>query len=95
MSVLIAEKSLGSDYMELQIKKRTGELVPFDKDKIKVAICKAYKEIYTSSGDEPFYAQEIANMVESVGKEMDSTYGISFKANFFFTISQIGQVGNV
>ena len=41
----IAGKFLESDTMELQIIKRTGELVPFDKKKIQVAVEKAYKEV--------------------------------------------------
>ena len=32
--------------MKLQIVKRTGELVPFDKSKIENAIKKAYQDIY-------------------------------------------------
>ena len=74
MNVLIVERSLGSDYMDLRIKKRTGELVPFDKEKIKTAICKAYKEVYTFDQNMPLYAQEIANAVEAVEKEMENTY---------------------
>ena len=60
--------------MELQIKKRTGELVPFNKEKIKTAICKAYKEVYTLDQNIPPYAQEIADAVEAVEKEMENTY---------------------
>ncbi len=60
--------------MDLRIKKRTGELVPFDKEKIKTAICKAYKEVYTLDQNMPPYAQEIANAVEAVEKEMENTY---------------------
>ena len=60
--------------MELQIKKRTGELVPFNKEKIKTAICKAYKEVYTLDQNIPLYAQEIADAVEAVEKEMENTY---------------------
>ena len=59
--------------MELQIKKRTGQLVPFNKEKIKIAICKAYKEIYNNE-EEPFYASEIADAVELVEKEMEEKY---------------------
>ena len=73
-NVLIVVKNLGSDYMDLRIKKRTGELVPFNKEKIKTAICKAYKEVYTLDQNMPPYAQEIANAVEAVEKEMENTY---------------------
>ena len=60
--------------MELKIRKRTGELVPFNKEKIKIAICKAYKEVYTFDQNIPPYAQEIADAVEAVEKEMENTY---------------------
>ena len=66
MNVLIVGKNLGSDYMELQIRKRTGELVPFDKEKIETAICKAWHEVYPHEQGKPFYGQEIADMVEPV-----------------------------
>ena len=57
--------------MELQIIKRTGELVPFDKEKVETAICKAWHEVYPNEIGKPDYAQEIANMVEAVAKELD------------------------
>ena len=60
--------------MELKIKKRTGELVPFDKEKIKIAIGKAYAEVYPNQDDEPTYTTEIADAVEAVEKEMEEKY---------------------
>ena len=75
-NVLIAAKNLGSDYMELQIKKRTGELVPFNKEKIETAICKAWHEIYPKESGKPSYGQEIADMVENVAKELDEPIGV-------------------
>ena len=42
--VPIAGKSLGSEIMGLQIRKRTGELVPFEKNKIREAILSAFKD---------------------------------------------------
>ena len=62
--------------MELQIKKRTGELVPFDKNKIYMAIGKAWREVYPLETEKPFYIKEIADMVESVAKELDEPMGV-------------------
>ena len=72
----IVERNLGSDIMELQIKKRTGELVPFDKNKIYMAIGKAWREVYPLETEKPFYIKEIADMVESVAKELDEPMGV-------------------
>ena len=62
--------------MELQIKKRTGELVPFDKDKISRAIFKAQKEVYPNEETLANYGDEIANLVETVAKELDEPMGV-------------------
>ena len=62
--------------MGLQIKKRTGTLVPFDKDKIRKAICKAWHEVYPNETDKPLYAQEIADMVENVALELGEPMGV-------------------
>ena len=76
MNALIAVKDLGSEFMKLQIKKRTGELVPFDKEKIETAICKAWHEVYPHEQSKPFYGKEIADMVENVAKELDEPIGV-------------------
>ena len=60
----------------LQIKKRTGELVPFDKEKIETAICKAWHEVYPAENGKPNYGQEIADAVENVAKEMEEPLGV-------------------
>ena len=62
--------------MDLMIKKRTGELVPFDKNKIKTAIYKAHQEVYSIDAEQPYYAEEIADMVENVAKELDEPMGV-------------------
>ena len=62
--------------MDLQIKKRTGELVPFNKEKIETAICKAWHEIYPHEQGKPSYGKEIAGMVENVAKELDEPIGV-------------------
>ena len=62
--------------MKLQIRKRTGQLVPFDKEKIQTAICKAWHEIYPTETGMPPYAAEIANEVEYVANEMDEPLGV-------------------
>ena len=62
--------------MELQIKKRTGELVPFDKKKIVKAIEKAYEEVYPNDDAVPYYSLEIAELVENVAREMDESLGV-------------------
>ena len=72
----IVEKNLRGDYMELQIRKRTGELVPFNKEKIETAICKAWHEVYPKESGKPSYGQEIADMVENVAKELDAPMGV-------------------
>jgi len=56
--------------MELQIKKRTGELAVFDKEKIKTAITKAWHDVYPKKTGFPEYATEIANLVETVAQQM-------------------------
>lgn len=56
--------------MELQIRKRTGEIAPFDKEKIETAICKAWHEIYPKETGYPEYATDIANMVETVVQQI-------------------------
>ena len=61
--------------MDLMIKKRTGELVPFDKTKIAHAIEKAYTEVYKKN-TYPYYVIEIADMVENVAKELDEPMGV-------------------
>ena len=62
--------------MKLQIRKRTGQLVPFDKEKIQTAICKAWHEVYPTEMGMPPYASEIANEVEYVANEMDEPLGV-------------------
>ena len=62
--------------MDLQIKKRTGELVPFNKEKIETAICKAWHEVYPHEQGKPSYGKEIADMVENVAKELDEPIGV-------------------
>ena len=71
-----AGRNLGSEIMDLQIRKRTGELVPFDKEKICTAVAKAWHEIYPKETGFPKYAEEIANMVETVAAEMDEPLGV-------------------
>jgi len=62
--------------MELQIRKRTGELVPFNKDKISRAIFKAQKEVYPHAETLANYGDEIAELVENVAKEMEEPLGV-------------------
>ena len=62
--------------MELQIRKRTGELVTFNKEKIQHAIEKAYSEVYGNDGTVPDYCIEIADMVENVAKEYEEPLGV-------------------
>ena len=52
----------------VQVKKRTGELVPFNKDKIINAITKAYKEIYNKN-EVPYYAEKIADIIYEVATD--------------------------
>lgn len=62
--------------MKLQIRKRTGELVPFDKNKISIAINKAFHDIYPEDDAEPIYAYDIAEEIESVARELDEPMGV-------------------
>ena len=56
----------------MNVIKRDGRKVPFEKDKIKIAVLKAFLEI---DGEETAYAKEkareIANYIESLNKEMN------------------------
>lgn len=61
--------------MNLQIRKRTGELVPFEKVKIATAIDKAFKEIYPD-GTTPSYAWDIASDVEEVARTAEEPLGV-------------------
>jgi len=56
--------------MDLQIRKRTGELALFDKEKIETAITKAWHEVYPKETGYPQYATEIANLVETIAQQM-------------------------
>lgn len=58
------------------IKKRTGELVPFNRDKISRAIFKAQKEVYPHAETLANYGDEIAELVENVAKEMEEPLGV-------------------
>ena len=63
--------------MELQIRKRTGELASFDKNKIVIAIQKAYHEIYPSAEkNEPDYSYEIANLIEAIALDYEEPLGV-------------------
>ena len=62
--------------MDLQIRKRTGELVSFNKEKICTAITKAWHEVYPKETGYPKYADEIANMVEAVTAELETPMGV-------------------
>ena len=57
----------------MKIEKRDGRIVEFDKNKIKIAVLKAFADV---DGEETFYAKdkarEIANYVESLDKEIMS-----------------------
>ena len=57
--------------MELKIIKRTSEIVPFDREKIKNAIDKAYLEVYPNDEEDPGcpYSEEIALMIEGVAEQ--------------------------
>lgn len=72
MNVRIAEENLGSEYME--VIKRTGQIVPFDRERIVKAINKAYLEIYPNNDEEcqgAPYSEEIALMIEGVAEQYD------------------------
>jgi ribonucleoside-triphosphate reductase len=56
----------------LIVKKRDGRRVKFDKEKIKIAVLKAFLDV---DGEETTYAKdkarEIANYIESLNKDMN------------------------
>jgi len=64
------ERKLESENMQLQIRKRTGELATFDKEKIETAITKAWHDVYPKETGYPEYATEIANLVETTAQQM-------------------------
>lgn len=63
---------LYGEIMKMEITKRDGRKVDFDKNKIKLAVLKAFLEV---DGEETPYAKEkareIANYIESLNKDMD------------------------
>ena len=75
-NVPIVESTLRGDIMELMIKKRTGELVPFDKKKIEIALKKAHKEVYPNEVTIPSYFKEIADDIENVALVLDDPLGV-------------------
>jgi len=70
VNVLIVVKSLGSDYM-LEVVKRTGKVVPFDRQRIVKAVTKAYQEVYPND-PQILYADKIADAVEDVAQQYDN-----------------------
>ena len=62
--------------MMLMIKKRTGELVPFNKEKIIIAVDKAYHDVYPEDSTNPPYAVPIATEIEAVAHELDEPMGV-------------------
>ena len=63
---------LYGEIMNMTITKRDGRKVDFDKDKIKLAVLKAFLEV---DGEETQYAKEkareIANYIESLDKDLN------------------------
>ena len=55
--------------MELQVIKRTGEIVPFDKKRIECAVNKAYLDVYPNGDEGSPWADEIALMIEGVAEQ--------------------------
>ena len=58
----------------MKVIKRTGQIVPFDRERIVKAINKAYLEIYPSNDEEcqgAPYSEEIALMIEGVAEQYD------------------------
>ena len=51
----------------IQVKKRNGNIVDFDSNRIVTAICKAYKEVYNVNSI-PIYAEKIADEIEEIGR---------------------------
>ena len=68
---------LESESMQLQIRKRIGNLVPFDKKKIEIAVEKAFRDVHPDS-DEPLpsYIKEIAADIEQVAYECEEPLGV-------------------
>jgi len=60
----------GSDYM-LEVIKRTGKVVPFDRERIVKAVTKAYQEVYPND-PQILYADKIADAVEDVAQQYDN-----------------------
>ena len=53
----------------MEVVKRTGKVVPFDRQRIINAIDKAYKEVYPSKDEGTPYSDEIALMIEGVAEQ--------------------------
>ena len=54
----------------MQVLKRTGKLIDFDKQRIISAIKKAYKDAHADN-EVPTYAADIAEQIYNIAKEMD------------------------
>ena len=55
----------------LEVVKRTGKVVPFDRQRIVKAVTKAYQEVYPND-PQILYADKIADAVEDVAQQYDS-----------------------
>ena len=55
----------------LEVVKRTGKVVPFDRERIVKAVTKAYQEVYPND-PQILYADKIADAVEDVAQQYDS-----------------------
>ena len=58
--------------MGLEVVKRTGKVVPFDKERIIRAVNKAQQEVYPNETDLPDYGVLIAAQVEEVAEQYDN-----------------------
>lgn len=65
----MGERLLGLFLMNLKVKKRDGAIVPFDKEKIQIAIEKAYKEVYSNNIDLT-HQYEIDTVIENICEKL-------------------------
>ena len=70
----------------LKVIKRNGTEVEFQKEKVAMAILKAYRDVYGETAEEPYYCNEIANDVEAIATQ------IATDSNKWLTVEEIQEL---
>ena len=77
----------------MNVTKRDGRVVLFDKEKIKTAVIKAFLDV---DGEETSYAKDkardIANYIENLNKEIEDRYSVSIWVNHAFNLLKVNGI---